>query len=68
MTLERAAMEAGVSVREMMEHLKRGRVPAQYDIEDLDMGPSREDGEVKLGARFSSITPTSRPRLLFLFL
>ncbi|MEM2882789.1 MAG: hypothetical protein QXL35_06065 [Candidatus Bathyarchaeia archaeon] len=26
MTLERAAMEAGVSVREMMEHLKRGRV------------------------------------------
>ena len=35
-TLERAAMEAGVSVREMMEYLKAKRVPAQYDVEDLE--------------------------------
>jgi len=35
-TLERAAMDAGVSVREMMEYLKAKRVPAQYDVEDLE--------------------------------
>ncbi len=35
-TLERAAMEAGISVREMMEHLKERKVAAQYDIEDLE--------------------------------
>ena len=35
-TLERAAMEAGVSVREMMEYLKAKRVPAHYDVEDLE--------------------------------
>jgi len=36
MTLERAAMEVGVSVREMMEYLKQERIPAQYDLDDLE--------------------------------
>lgn len=35
-TLERAAMEAGISVREMMEYLKQKRIPAQYSLEDLE--------------------------------
>ena len=35
-TLERAAMDAGVSVREMMVYLKDRRIPAQYDVEDLE--------------------------------
>ena len=35
-TLERAAMDAGVSVREMMEYLKAKKIPAQYDVEDLE--------------------------------
>ena len=35
-TLERAAMEAGVSVREMMEYLKARKIPAQYSVEDLE--------------------------------
>ena len=35
-TLERAAAEANVSVREMMEYLKQRKVPAQYDVEDLE--------------------------------
>ena len=33
-TLERAAMEAGISVREMMEYLKQKRIPAQYSLEE----------------------------------
>jgi len=36
MTLERAAMEAGISVREMMEYLKQRKIAMQYDIEDLE--------------------------------
>ena len=36
MTLERAAMEVGISVREMMEYLKQRKIPMQYDIEDLE--------------------------------
>jgi len=36
LTLERAAMDADVSVREMMEYLKQRKIPAQYDIEDLE--------------------------------
>ncbi|MCS4541180.1 MAG: UPF0175 family protein [Euryarchaeota archaeon] len=36
LTLERAALEAGFSVREMMGYLKQRRVPAQYDIKDLE--------------------------------
>jgi predicted HTH domain antitoxin len=35
-TMERAAMECGVSVREMMEYLKARKIPAQYDVEDLE--------------------------------
>jgi len=35
-TLERAAMDANVSVREMMEYLRLRKMPAQYDIEDLE--------------------------------
>jgi len=35
-TLERAAMEVGISVREMMEYLKQKRIPTQYDLEDLE--------------------------------
>jgi len=35
-TLERAAMDSGVSVREMMEYLKARRIPVQYDVEDLE--------------------------------
>jgi len=36
LTLERAAMDSGVSVREMMEYLKARKIPAQYDLEDLE--------------------------------
>lgn len=35
-TLERAAVDAGVSVREMMEYLKQNKKVAQYDREDLE--------------------------------
>jgi len=35
-TLERAAMDAGISVREMMEYFKQRKIPAQYDLEDLE--------------------------------
>ena len=34
--LERAAMEAGVSVREMMEYFRQKKTPAQYYLEDLE--------------------------------
>jgi predicted HTH domain antitoxin len=36
LTLERAAMDANVSVREMMEYLKQKKIPLQYDLEDLE--------------------------------
>jgi len=36
LTLERAAMDSGVSVREMMEYLKTRKIPAQYDVDDLE--------------------------------
>lgn len=36
LTLERAAMDSGVSVREMMEYLKTTKIPVQYDVEDLE--------------------------------
>jgi len=29
-------MDAGISVSEMMEYLKQRKIPAQYDIEDLE--------------------------------
>lgn len=35
-TLERAAADSGVSVREMMQYLKTSKIPAQYDVEDLE--------------------------------
>ena len=35
-TLERAAMDSEISVREMMEYLKARKIPAQYDVEDLE--------------------------------
>lgn len=33
---ERAAYEAGVSVWEMMDYLSQKKIPAQYDLEDLE--------------------------------
>lgn len=36
MTLERAAAEAGVSVREMMEHVMQKKVPGQYNLRNLE--------------------------------
>ncbi len=35
-TLGKAAEEAGVSVREMMEYFHQKKVPAQYDLEDFE--------------------------------
>lgn len=35
-SLERAAAEAGVSVREMMQYLKENKISGQYDLDDLD--------------------------------
>ncbi|MBM4463028.1 MAG: hypothetical protein FJ012_06775 [Chloroflexi bacterium] len=35
-TLARAAEEAGVSVREMMEYLRQRKIAAQYDMEDFE--------------------------------
>jgi len=35
-TLQRAAVDSGVSVREMMDYLKARKIPAQYDVEDLE--------------------------------
>ncbi|MBI2864854.1 MAG: UPF0175 family protein [Chloroflexi bacterium] len=35
-TTARAAQEAGVSVREMMEYLRQKMVPMQYDVEDFE--------------------------------
>ena len=35
-TLERAAMDAGISIREMMDYLKQKKTVSQYDKEDLE--------------------------------
>jgi predicted HTH domain antitoxin len=35
-TLERAAMDANVSVREMMDYLKQKKIATQYSSEDLE--------------------------------
>ena len=35
-TLARAAEEAGVSVREMMEFFRQKKIPMQYDVEDFE--------------------------------
>jgi len=48
-TLERAAMEAGVSVREMAEYFRQKKIPAQYDLEDLEEDIKKllqEDGTI----------------------
>ncbi len=36
LTLMRAARDAGVSLWEMMEYVQRKKIPAQYDLEDLE--------------------------------
>ncbi len=40
-TLERAAMDAGVSVRVMVDFLKLKKIPLQYDAEDLQRDMER---------------------------
>jgi predicted HTH domain antitoxin len=35
MTLARAAREAGVSLCKMMDYVRQKKIPAQYDMEDL---------------------------------
>ncbi|MBI2849987.1 MAG: UPF0175 family protein [Chloroflexi bacterium] len=35
MTLAKAAREAGVSLWEMMDYVRQRKIPAQYDLEDL---------------------------------
>jgi len=35
-TLERAATDSGLSVREMISYLKARKIPTQYDLEDLE--------------------------------
>lgn len=35
-TLGKAAKEAGVSIREMMEYLRHKKIPMQYDEEDFE--------------------------------
>jgi predicted HTH domain antitoxin len=40
-TLERAASEAGISVREMMEYLRAKKVPGQYELSDLEEDMAR---------------------------
>lgn len=34
--LERAAADAGISVREMMDYIREHKISAQYDLEDLE--------------------------------
>jgi len=41
LTLERAAREADVSVREMMEYLMQKRIPGQYDFRELEEDMAR---------------------------
>jgi len=36
LTMEKAADEAGVSIREMMEYFKQKKIPMQYDLEDFE--------------------------------
>lgn len=36
LTLAKAAEEAGVSLWEMLDYVRRRRIPAQYSLEDLD--------------------------------
>ncbi|MFQ5898045.1 MAG: UPF0175 family protein [Candidatus Methylomirabilia bacterium] len=41
MTLEKAATEADVSVREMMDYLVQKRMPGQYDLRELEEDMAR---------------------------
>lgn len=36
LTMERAAEEAGVSLREMMDYLRQKKIAMQYDLEDFE--------------------------------
>lgn len=40
-TLERAALEAGASVREMMEYIQQKKMPGQYELKDLEEDMAR---------------------------
>ncbi|MBI2857900.1 MAG: UPF0175 family protein [Chloroflexi bacterium] len=35
-TLARAAEDAGISVREMMDYMRQKKIPMQYDMEDFE--------------------------------
>lgn len=35
-TLEKAALDAGVTVREMMNYIQRKKIPGQYELKDLE--------------------------------
>ena len=41
LTLERTAMEAEVSVREMMEYLRQKKITGQYDLSELEEDMAR---------------------------
>lgn len=49
LTLGRAAEEAGVSLWRMMDHVRRRKIAAQYDLEDLggDLATVRRGGGAK---------------------
>lgn len=49
-TLSRAAEEAGVSVREMIEYLRQRKVPMQYDLEDFEQDLKGIYGRLGRGA------------------
>ena len=59
LTLARAARDAGVSLWEMMDYARARKVPAQYDLEDLQRDLGAISGS--LGNQRTSTT-TSRPR------
>jgi len=50
-TLERAAHEAEVSVREMMEYVRERRIPGQYEVKDLEEDMARFYRKVTLAKR-----------------
>lgn len=51
LTLERAAQEADVSVREMMEYVRERKITGQYDVKDLEADMARFYRKVALGKR-----------------
>lgn len=48
LTLARAAREAGVSLWEMMDYARQRKVPAQYDLEDLQADLKRVRARLSL--------------------